>query len=506
MLGLTAVLLRTTRAAGDNVTKKTLLPRQNATKNLRTIFDVLYGFIPITEWEEKIINSPFFQRLRWIKQLGFANYIFPGAEHNRFAHIIGVMHSMEQMIQSLGLAVSNQELFNPKARSQAAMLHKSLRIAALLHDIGTFPFSHAIEYAYLRHGTDQKRLSRGKSKDLPNSHEHLGSFIIKNTDYEGGITRILNQYGFDVQMISKIIKGDSPHLIANQLMHSDLDADRMDYLMRDAHYTGIKYGQFDRDYVLASLVTYDAGDSQIGFGVRENAIHAVEDFLIARYSWYSQVIKNPGSAKFDIISSHITQSFLENKLIHPFHDLLTMVEENDERFFWWNDIYFLTRCQDIKMNKLIKDPKTLQLTEMLLYRKPPKTVRHPLFEHKILAVDKSKQEKLRLIKQIKAFVAELQSILKKYGTGKEWLLADIPEKDVIFTTGLENILKKRTSENLYQERDPIKVVSVNGSPSLLVERDNTLMRHLSGFINFTPSVYANPAAIELLHKKGLIAH
>ena len=62
------------------------------------IFDVMYGFIPITEWEEKIINSPFFQRLRWIKQLGFANYIFPGAEHNRFAHVIGVMHSMDQMI------------------------------------------------------------------------------------------------------------------------------------------------------------------------------------------------------------------------------------------------------------------------------------------------------------------------------------------------------------------------------------------------------------------------
>ena len=72
-------------------------------RNERVIFDVLYGFIPITEWEEKIINSPFFQRLRWIKQLGFANYIFPGAEHNRFAHVIGVMHSMDQMLRTLGL-------------------------------------------------------------------------------------------------------------------------------------------------------------------------------------------------------------------------------------------------------------------------------------------------------------------------------------------------------------------------------------------------------------------
>ena len=68
------------------------------------IYDVLYGFVPITEWEEKIINSPFFQRLRWIKQLSFANYIFPGAEHNRFGHTIGVMHSMDQMLRALGLA------------------------------------------------------------------------------------------------------------------------------------------------------------------------------------------------------------------------------------------------------------------------------------------------------------------------------------------------------------------------------------------------------------------
>jgi len=478
-------------------------PTQRPLKNLRTIYDVLYGFIPITEWEEKIINSPFFQRLRWIKQLGFANYIFPGAEHNRFAHVIGVMHSMDQMLRSLGLAVPDSELFDPRAKNPAAMFHKSLRIAALLHDIGTFPFSHAIEYAYMRHGNDTRR-SRGGNKNLPNTHEHLGSFIIKNTNYEGGLTQILDHYEFDVQMISKIIKGDSPHLIANQLMHSDLDADRMDYLMRDAHYTGIKYGQFDREYILANLVTYDAGQSQLAFGVRENAIHAVEDFLIARFSWYSQVIKNQGSAKFDIISSHIAQAFLEHDLLHQFQDLLTMIEERDERFFWWNDIYFMTRCQEVRLQKKIKDPQVSELTEMLLYRHPPKTVHHPLFAHRILAVDGNEQEKEKLITQIKTFAAELERVLKKHGTGKEWLFADIPEKDVVFTRGMSHIVKKRSTDNLYRERDPIKVVSKTGLPSLLVERDNTLMKHLSGFINFVPSVYANDSAMTLLRSRGLL--
>ena len=480
-------------------------------RNARVIFDVLYGFIPITEWEEKIINSPFFQRLRWIKQLGFANYIFPGAEHNRFAHVIGVMHSMDQMLRSLGLAVPDNELFDPKSRSPEAILHKSLRVAALLHDIGTFPFSHAIEYAYIRHGNPSGKSfgsdsTKRTAKDLPNSHEHLGSFIIKNTDYEHGITKILQEYGLDPKKISDIIKGESPHPVANQLMHSDLDADRMDYLLRDSHYSGLRYGQFDRDYILANLVTYDAGDGDVGFGVRENAVHAVEDFLIARFSWYSQIIKNQGSAKFDIMSSHIAQAFLEGNHLHSFHDLLGMIDEGDERFYWWNDIYFMSRAQELHLKKAIKDPRIAELTEMLLYRRAPKTVNHPLFAHRILKDDStgSDQEKEKLIKRIRKLANEFQTIINKHGTGREWILVDVPEKDVVFTHGMKQIVKKRSNDNLYRERDPVKIISRDGTPKFLVEVENSLMKHLSGFVNFVPSVYANDPAIQLLKKHDAI--
>lgn len=485
------------------------IPRRPS-KNQRVIFDVLYGFIPITEWEERIISSPFFQRLRWIKQLGFAHYVFPGAEHNRFAHTIGVMHSMDQMIRALGLAVPDHELFDVKATNPAAMLHKSLRISALLHDIGTFPFSHAIEHAYIRHGNDRRDEARTKrwSKDLPNSHEHLGSYIIKNTNYDGGITRILESYGFNVSEISKIIKGDSTTLIANQLMHSDLDADRMDYLLRDSHYTGIKYGQFDRDYIMANLAPFDLGKGQLGFGVRENATHAIEDFLIARFSWYSQIIRNPGSAKFDIISSHIAEEFLRHDLIHQFQYLLTMIDERDERFFWWNDVYFMSRCQNIRYKKSISDPRIEELNEMLIYRKPPKTINLPLFSHRILEDSADAGDREKRVQQIEAKVAELQSAIQKYGKGTEWLVLDIPAKDVVFTRGLKSINgghgTKRPSSALLRERDPIKVVARDGKASLLVERDNTLMKHLSGLTNFTPSVYANDSALKLLRQKRLL--
>jgi HD superfamily phosphohydrolase len=345
----------------------------------------------------------------------------------------------------------------------------------------------------MRHGNDARHSSkRREMKKLPNSHEHLGSFIIKNTRFEGGLTQILEDYGFDVQMISNIIKGDSPVLIANQLMHSDLDADRMDYLLRDAHYTGIKYGQFDRDYILANLVTFDAGKGQLAFGVRENAAHAVDDFLIARFSWYSQVIKNPGSAKFDIMSSHIAEGLLEQNSIYQFHDLLGMVESRDERFFWWNDIYFMNRCQELRFQNKILDPRIAELTEMLLYRRPPKTIHHPYFDHRIMADEtgKKKGEKTELLGKINTLVHKLEHMIEKKGKGSEWILVDIPQKDVVFSSS--------------KERDAIKIVNKRGQPSLLIEKENSLMRRLASYVNFVPSVYCNDSAYKLFKNQGLI--
>lgn len=467
------------------------------------LYDVLYGFVPVTQWEEEIINSPFFQRLRWIKQLSFANYIFPGAEHNRFGHTIGVMHSMDQMLRALGLAVPDQELFDPKAKSKEAQLHKSLRIAALMHDIGTFPFSHTVEYAYIKHGNDNRRPRAGQ-KSLVNNHEHLGAFIIKNTHYDGGITQILEKYGFDPLMISKIIKGESPHAIANQLMHSDLDADRMDYLLRDSYYTGIQYGQFDRDYILANLVTFDLGKGQKGFGVRENAMRAVEDFLIARFNWYSQVIKNPGSAKFDVLSTKIASAFLERDLIHQFHDLLTMVEERDERFFFWNDVYFITRCQDARLQGLIEDPVVNEWIEMLLYRKAPKTVHHPAFQHRIMEDAGSVGEREKRVAKIQSIVKQMENVIEKYGTGKEWIIADIPAKDIIFTKSRDKLMKGSKQSALIHHQEPVKIVGKRSGTKLLIEVENSIVRRLADYLNFVPSVYANKEALELLKKKKMV--
>lgn len=464
------------------------------------IYDNLYGFIRLTETEEKIINSPFYQRLRWIKQLGFASYIFPGAEHTRFAHAIGVLHSVDQMIRAIGKHVPDEKLFDVKALDPASVFHKSCRIAALLHDIGTFPFSHSIEESYIRHGLELKKKGRLPGKQLPNSHEHLGSFIIKNTRFDGGLTKILEDDGFDFASLSRYIKGESDNLVANQLLHSDLDADRMDYLVRDAHHTGIKYGHIDRDYILYHLATFQAAGGKEALGVRENAVHAVEDFLIARFAWYSQVVKNSGSAKYDVLAAHIAGELLKQKHIIAFHELLEMVEYEPERFFGFNDVYFMNLIQRLYWDKTIKDRVLNEQMRMLIYRIPPRTVRIPEFKHQILEIDPSGKviHKEALLKKIQQKLDEITHLIEKKGKGRAWIIADIPNRDVIFTKDIKSIIKKRQSDNVLWERDPIKVIGKDGSLSLLVEREQSLVSRLSHYVNFIPHVYANDAAFEIL--------
>ena len=469
------------------------------------IYDNIYGFIRLTSTEEAVINSPYYQRLRWIKQLGFATYIFDGAEHTRFAHAIGAMHSADQMVRAIGRHVPDEKLFDPKAMDPQSVFHKSIRIAALLHDIGTFPFSHSIEGSYIKYGKKLEKKGKLPGKQLPNNHEHLGSYIIKNSDFPGGLTRILKDGGFDSAALSKYIKGESPNMVANQILHSDLDADRMDYLIRDAHHTGIKYGHIDRDYILYHLATFKSGNRE-ALGVKENALHAVEDFLIARFAWYSQVVRNSSSAKFDVLAAHIAYYLLENNLIYQFPELLEMGGSDPERFFGFNDVYFMSRVQELYLSKKIKDPILNEQLRMLLFRIAPHTMRLPESAHRILEVDGNGQllKKEAALRKLDAKVEEIKHIFKKYGKGTEWIIADIPQKDVTFTANVQTRGRKHNSDSLYTERDPIKVIDKDGRPSLLIERENSLIGRLSNFVNFIPNVYGNTAAVELLREKKIL--
>ena len=140
------------------------LPKQ------RIYYDPLYGHIQMTNLEWGIIHTPFYQRLRWIKQLGFTLYTFPGAEHSRFGHSIGVMYNAHMILRTIGRAVDDQKFFDEKFTSPEKTYHQSLRLAALLHDLGMFPFSHTTEMSYIRFG-ETTHAKNGKGH--PDDHEHF---------------------------------------------------------------------------------------------------------------------------------------------------------------------------------------------------------------------------------------------------------------------------------------------------------------------------------------------
>ncbi len=475
-----------------------------AQKN-RVIFDPIYGFITLTPVEWDIIHSPFYQRLRWIKQLGLSCYLFPGAEHSRFGHSIGVMYNAHCILNSCGLAVDLGELCSFEEQSKAnrsseALFHQSLRLAALLHDLGTFPLSHTTEAAYIEFAETTKKKG---GKYLSDDHENLGSFIIKNTRYAGGITDILERYQISPKMISDLVKGVNPSILANQILHSEIDCDRMDYLLRDAHYTGLKYGSYDRDYLLYHFKVVKVDNKEI-LAIKDNALHCVEDFLMARFAWYSQVIRSPRGAKYDILAEKVCLHFLEKGVIYRYSDLLEMIEAGPLKFYGFNDHYFMQNMhQQLESGSLNKTPKMRSMVQTLLFGKGGKVIKSEEFDQRLLSQD-DEGISSKIHKRAERKVAEIKQVLDKHGGEEDWMIADIPKKDVIFVMSTGQLVKNKSKQNVLLERDPVKICYDNGDVKLLAEVENSVISQLQNTKNFIPALFCSDSAYQLLLSKKAI--
>ncbi len=471
-----------------------------SSKQSKLIFDPLYGFIELTRLEWEIIHTPFYQRLRWIKQIGFSCYTFHGAEHSRYGHSIGVMFNAHKILESVGKAVKPVQLFDPEFKSEEKNFHQSIRLAALLHDLGTFMFSHTTEMAYIRYG---ETTNSKNSKGHPDDHEHLGSWIIKNTNDKNGITFILEKYGISPQMISDLVKGVDPNVLANQILHAEVDCDRMDYLLRDAHYTGLHYGNYDRDYLLHHFTVVEQAGHEI-LAIKNNALHCVEDFLNARVAWYTQVVRSSRGAKYDALAEEITFFMLEKGQIYSYSELLEMVKNDPLKFYSFNDQYFMNRLQTLYYEGFFdKYPREKDIAFALLFEKSPKTIKLKEFSQKILDQDdRSTVEKVTKVAFDK--VDEIKKILESKGTEKDWIVVDIPTKSVKFLKSKKQIIKTKKNENLFLERDPVKMVDDNGQLSLLVDLENSTMAKLQNNINFIPNVFCSESAYKLLGEEGII--
>lgn len=227
--------------------------------------DPVHGFISYDELEEKLLNSRVVQRLRGIKQLAMCYLVYPGALHTRFDHSLGVMYVAGQMAERLGLGEKERRF---------------VRIAGLLHDVGHAPFSHVGEQVLCRLAGSEAKTELGLSESENQYHEALGAKIIKEQ-----LGRDLPE---ELKELSGFFKKGSQHVM-RAIIDGPLDADKLDYLLRDSYFTGVRYGLFDFPKVLESLVRVEIGGGRWEIGIEDEGVHAAEQLLLARYHMQSQV-------------------------------------------------------------------------------------------------------------------------------------------------------------------------------------------------------------------------
>lgn len=237
------------------------------------LVDQLYGNMEFTDTEEKIIKSKSFERLRRIKQLGFVEYIYPGAVHTRYQHSLGVCQCVTEMYQAV---IKN----NPDFYREGDL--ELLRMMALVHDLGHSPFSHASE----------------ELSDI--SHEQRLYDILQ---LEKKNIILPETYGLEAwELVYQVYMGEGmvyfkdKHLITlHSFMDNYIDADKLDYLQRDALNCGVTYGKFDKNILISNLTVIDSPKKK---GMQELAlqiegIQALESFILARYYMFTQVYMHP---------------------------------------------------------------------------------------------------------------------------------------------------------------------------------------------------------------------
>lgn len=247
---------------------------------VKVLRDPVHGYIHVelqVIWD--LLNSSWFQRLRRIRQLGGAYMVYHCAEHSRFSHSLGVYEIVRRMVTEIGDirdALTEREKVTVMA-------------AALLHDIGHGPYSHAFETVT---GT---------------SHE---SFTCRIIEENTGITEILETCSAGLaKETADVIRHRSPNPLLHQLISSQLDADRMDYLLRDAYFTGTKYGEFDLERILRTL-RVEEGNLLV---VKGSGMYAVENYIMARYHMYWQVYYHPAGRSYEYILHALFRRIREMK-------------------------------------------------------------------------------------------------------------------------------------------------------------------------------------------------
>jgi HD superfamily phosphohydrolase len=266
-----------------------------------TIRDPIWNTISIDETARAIIDTAAFQRLRYIKQLGHAHLVYPGATHTRFDHAVGVYHLTRRALTVLAGRAGLEHVSDGDCRI--------IPFAALLHDVGHYPFSHALE---------ELEASR-----IPAHHEALVGEFLRSDEIATVLARVATDA--DVR-IEELIRGRSKNPLQG-LVSGSLDLDKIEYLNRDARFCGVPYGDVDVDRLLHGLlVLEDPETGALQVGVHEKGVAALESLLFAKYQMFRNVYWHHAVRAATVLYKRVVSSALENGLVAP-HELVGATDE-----------------------------------------------------------------------------------------------------------------------------------------------------------------------------------
>lgn len=273
--------------------------------------DPVHQTISFSEKEKAVIDHPIFQRMRYVRQLGLSYLVYPGASHDRFGHMLGAMHIAGRIWDNI-VSVSGDMLLEGHTRSDLKYYRELLRFGALLHDVGHAPFSHVSEKLMPKFGELEvpRRWYKEWKPDRPAEHEDYSVMMIAAL----GRDKDVPLGGDMAQDIASLIhhgvkpsprwttrhrrrRGDI-HEFLSSLISGEIDVDRMDYLLRDSHYTGVAYGLYDMDHLVRNLGVVRK-NGRLTLTIDSTAVRAFEDFLLARYHMFLQVYHHKTTNSFD---------------------------------------------------------------------------------------------------------------------------------------------------------------------------------------------------------------
>ena len=431
----------------------------------------------MTALERRIIDTRVFQRLRRVKQLGLASLAFPSADYPRFEHSLGVMHLTGRLLETLqahgcnGLADTDVQKY---------------RLAALLHDIGHYPFSHAMDdaigeyYSSLLLTPAQPREGAPPQPQKGLSHEQVGKLVLLK---DPELHEVLTQNGYDPLEIARIFNREDPNQRFVNMVSSDLDADRIDYLARTSCHTGMPYGTTDIDYLIDQVFV----DDQDRICFDEKALRSVEHVLLSRYFDYQSVVRHRVVAGMETLLQDALRGMLQDSKLECTKAAVTAMIQNGA----WQDFDDLSLMQKLReYEKTNHDQLMAAKLRCILNRIPPKAVAEAEW---FRAPDGAREFQLAL----GAAKSKLRDWASHFGIPVEYWFIWEPHKPLEFTKSAPNVPTGVVSHKSDQYQDKYeqsaRILRQHAqSSSAIIEMPRSLMSVLSGYRFYTFRVFVIP--------------